>query len=78
MPNVGKSTLFNAVTRTRKAAAENYPFCTIEPTQGVVTVPDERLDVLSEISKSQKVIPTAIEFVDIAGLATARKSKSDR
>ncbi len=68
LPNVGKSTLFNAVTRTRKAQAENYPFCTIEPNQGVVTVPDERLDVLAKISSSEKIIPTAIEFVDIAGL----------
>lgn len=68
LPNVGKSTLFNAVTRTRKAPAENYPFCTIDPNQGVVTVPDERLQVLAELSKSEKVIPTTIEFVDIAGL----------
>ena len=65
---MGKSTLFNAVTRTRNAEAANYPFCTIDPNQGVVTVPDERLGVLSEISGSQKVIPAAIEFVDIAGL----------
>ncbi len=68
LPNVGKSTLFNAVTRTQKAEAANYPFCTIEPNQGVVTVPDPRLAVLSEISKSQKLVPAAIEFVDIAGL----------
>src|SRR3954466_3850266 len=68
LPNVGKSTLFNAVTRTRKAEAANYPFCTIEPNQGVVIVPDERLDVLSKISGSQKLIPAAIEFLDIAGL----------
>ncbi len=68
LPNVGKSTLFNAITRSRKAQAENYPFCTIEPNQGVVTVPDGRLDVLSKISNSQKIIPTAVEFVDIAGL----------
>ncbi len=68
LPNVGKSTLFNAVTRTRKAEAANYPFCTIDPNIGVVTVPDERLDVLSKMSSSQKTIPTAIEFVDIAGL----------
>jgi GTP-binding protein YchF len=68
MPNVGKSTLFNAVTRTRKAQAENYPFCTIDPNVGVVTVPDERLPVLSRISGSRKLVPTAIEFVDIAGL----------
>ncbi len=68
MPNVGKSTLFNAVTRTRKAQAANYPFCTIEPNQGIVTVPDERLDKLSALSKSQKLIPATFEFVDIAGL----------
>jgi len=68
LPNVGKSTLFNAVTRTRKAQAANYPFCTIDPNLGVVTVPDPRLEVLSKLSHSQKVIPAAIEFVDIAGL----------
>src|SRR3982075_3124049 len=68
LPNVGKSTLFNAVTRTHKAPAENYPFCTIEPNVGVVIVPDPRLDKLAELSKSQKIVPTAIEFVDIAGL----------
>jgi len=68
LPNVGKSTLFNAVTRTRKAEAANYPFCTIDPNVGVVTVPDERISVLSELSGSKKLIPTAIEFVDIAGL----------
>jgi GTP-binding protein YchF len=68
LPNVGKSTLFNAVTRTRKAQAANYPFCTIDPNVGVVTVPDPRLEVLSKLSHSQKIIPAAIEFVDIAGL----------
>ena len=68
LPNVGKSTLFNAVTRTHKAPAENYPFCTIDPNLGVVTVPDPRLGNLSELSHSQKIIPAAIEFVDIAGL----------
>lgn len=68
LPNVGKSTLFNAVTRTRKAQAANYPFCTIDPNVGIVTVPDPRLNVLSKISGSQKTIPAAIEFVDIAGL----------
>jgi GTP-binding protein YchF len=66
--NVGKSTLFNAVTRTHKAPAENYPFCTIDPNVGMVTVPDTRLDVLAKLSHSQKIVPTAIEFVDIAGL----------
>ena len=68
LPNVGKSTLFNAVTRTRKAQAANYPFCTIDPNLGVVTVPDPRLETLSQLSHSQKIIPAAIEFVDIAGL----------
>ena len=68
LPNVGKSTLFNAVTRTRKAAAANYPFCTIDPNQGIVTVPDPRLEVLSKLSSSKKLVPAAIEFVDIAGL----------
>lgn len=68
LPNVGKSTLFNAVTRTRKAQAANYPFCTIDPNVGMVTVPDPRLQQLSNISGSEKLIPTLIEFVDIAGL----------
>jgi len=68
LPNVGKSTLFNAVTRTHNAPAENYPFCTIDPNVGVVTVPDPRLDKLGELSKSKKIVPTAIQFVDIAGL----------
>ena len=68
LPNVGKSTLFNALTRSKQADAANYPFCTIDPNVGVVAVPDERLAKLSEISKSKKIIPTVIEFVDIAGL----------
>ena len=68
LPNVGKSTLFNAVTRTRKAEAANYPFCTIDPNVGIVTVPDERLYVLQKIAKTNVVIPAAVEFVDIAGL----------
>ncbi len=68
LPNVGKSTLFNALTRSRKAEAANYPFCTIEPNVGVVTVPDDRLYVLQKIAKTNVVIPAAIEFVDIAGL----------
>ncbi len=68
LPNVGKSTLFNAVTRTHKAPAANYPFCTIDPNVGIVTVPDARLTKLAELSHSQKIVPTAIEFVDIAGL----------
>src|SRR6266478_3546780 len=69
LPNVGKSTLFNAVTRTHKAPAENYPFCTIDPNLGMVTVPDQRLAKIVKISHSQKIVATAIEFVDIAGLA---------
>ena len=68
LPNVGKSTLFNAVTRTRKAEAANYPFCTIDPNIGTVTVPDGRLHVLQRIAGTSVVIPAAIEFVDIAGL----------
>ena len=68
LPNVGKSNLFNAVTRTRKAQAANYPFCTIDPNVGIVTVPDERLQVLQQIAKTTVVIPAVIEFVDIAGL----------
>jgi GTP-binding protein YchF len=68
LPNVGKSTLFNAVTRTRKAEAANYPFCTIDPNIGIVTVPDPRLVPLAKIAKTTVIIPAAIEFVDIAGL----------
>jgi ribosome-binding ATPase len=68
LPNVGKSTLFNAVTHTRNAQAANYPFCTIEPNQGVVAVPDSRLEALAKMSKSVRKVPAAIEFVDIAGL----------
>ncbi|MDE3098089.1 MAG: redox-regulated ATPase YchF [Verrucomicrobiota bacterium] len=68
LPNVGKSTLFNAVTRTRKAAAANYPFCTIEPNIGIVSVPDSRLEPLARVAKTTTIIPAAIEFVDIAGL----------
>ncbi|MBR8832335.1 MAG: Ribosome-binding ATPase YchF [Chroococcopsis gigantea SAG 12.99] len=68
LPNVGKSTLFNALVANAKAEAANFPFCTIEPNVGVVSVPDERLAVLAKISQSEKVVPTRIEFVDIAGL----------
>ena len=67
LPNVGKSTLFNALTKAQ-IQAENYPFCTIEPNVGIVPVPDQRLDKLAEIVKPQKIIPTTMEFVDIAGL----------
>ena len=68
LPNVGKSTLFNALVANAKAEAANFPFCTIEPNVGVVSVPDERLEVLAKISNSEKIVPTRIEFVDIAGL----------
>ena len=68
LPNVGKSTLFNALTATAAAQAANYPFCTIEPNVGRVAVPDPRLDRLAAIGKSAKVVPTSLEFVDIAGL----------
>ena len=67
LPNVGKSTLFNALTK-KGVPCENYPFCTIDPSVGVVAVPDDRIWKLSEFSKSAKTIPAAIEFVDIAGL----------
>lgn len=70
LPNVGKSTLFNALTKSKQADAQNYPFCTIEPNVGVVEVPDNRLGQLAETSNAKKVIPTAIEFVDIAGLVS--------
>lgn len=73
LPNVGKSTLFNALTKAR-IAAENYPFCTIDPNVGIVPVPDPRLDNLSHIVQPQKVIPTTIEFVDIAGLVKGAAS----
>jgi ribosome-binding ATPase YchF (GTP1/OBG family) len=65
---VGKSTLFNALTETQGAEAANYPFCTIEPNTGIVEVPDPRLEVLSKINGSVKVVPTTLEFVDVAGL----------
>ena len=68
LPNVGKSTLFNALTQSNKAEAANYPFATIEPNVGRVAVPDERLDILSSIAKSEKIIPSFMDFVDIAGL----------
>jgi GTP-binding protein YchF len=68
LPNIGKSTLFNALTQTAAAEAANYPFCTIEPNVGIVAVPDERLDQVAKIGKSAKIISTQIEFVDIAGL----------
>ena len=68
LPNVGKSTLFNAITKTRSAEAANYAFCTIEPNVGVVSVPDERLDVLTKMYSPKKTTPATSVFVDIAGL----------
>jgi ribosome-binding ATPase len=68
LPNVGKSTLFNALVANAKAEAANFPFCTIEPNVGTVTVPDERLDILARIGSSAQIVPTRVEFVDIAGL----------
>src|SRR5881398_4202081 len=68
LPNVGKSTLFNALTETAAAQAANYPFCTIEPNVGEMAVPDPRLDVLAKLAKSEQIIPTRLSFVDIAGL----------
>src|ERR1700748_3841373 len=68
LPNVGKSTLFNALTQTAAAQAANYPFCTIEPNVGDVAVPDSRLEILAKIAGSKELIPTRISFVDIAGL----------
>ena len=67
LPNVGKSTLFNSISNN-KAEAANFPFCTIEPNVGVISVPDERLKILEELVNPQRVLPTTIEFVDIAGL----------
>ena len=67
LPNVGKSTLFNALTKAG-IAAENFPFCTIEPNSGVVPMPDPRLDTIASLVQPEKVIPTSMEFVDIAGL----------
>lgn len=68
LPNVGKSTLFNAICKNGKAQAANFPFCTIEPNVGIVAVPDPRLQVLTDLSKSTNSIPCTVEFVDIAGL----------
>ena len=68
LPNIGKSTLFNALTSTQKAESKNYPFCTIEPNKGKVEIKDKRLDEISEISKSENKVYNQLEFVDIAGL----------
>jgi 50S ribosome-binding GTPase len=68
LPNVGKSTLFNAIVKNGQAATANFPFCTIEPNSGLCSVPDERLKVLAGISKTNKLVPAVVEYVDIAGL----------
>src|SRR6202795_4913042 len=77
LPNVGKSTLFNALTRAQ-IAAENYPFCTIDPNIGVVPVPDPRLAALAAIAHPQKILPTTVEFVDIAGLVAGASNGEGR
>ena len=77
LPNVGKSTLFNALTSSKAAAAENYPFCTVEPNVGVVEVPDPRLERLNELVKPKKKVPAVVEFVDIAGLVRAHPRARD-
>lgn len=74
MPNVGKSTLFNALTESQGAEAANYPFCTIDPNVGLVRVPDQRLEKLTVLNKSVKSVPTALEFVDVAGLVKGASS----
>jgi ribosome-binding ATPase YchF (GTP1/OBG family) len=74
LPNVGKSTIFNALTRSAQALAANYPFATIEPNIGEVPVPDPRLGVLSELSRSEKIVPATMRFVDIAGLVRGAAS----
>lgn len=74
LPNVGKSTLFNALTKAG-IAAENYPFCTIEPNVGIVEVPDPRLAKLAEIVSPQRIVPATVEFVDIAGLVAGCKQR---
>ena len=68
LPNIGKSTLFNALTATAQAEAANYPFCTVEPNSGRVAVPDDRMDVISSLAISASVVPAQLEFIDIAGL----------
>lgn len=76
LPNVGKSTLFNALSNN-KAEAANFPFCTIEPNVGIVSVPDERLQILEKLVNPQRVLPTTIEFVDIAGLVKGQVKVKD-
>lgn len=77
LPNVGKSTLFNALTRAQ-IAAENYPFCTIDPNVGIVPVPDARLEALAAIVKPERILPATVEFVDIAGLVAGASKGEDR
>ena len=72
LPNAGKSTLFNALTATSLAQTASYPFCTIEPNKGSVCVPDKRLKILAELANSQKIVPSQLRFVDIAGLVKGR------
>jgi len=74
LPNVGKSTLFNALTETQGAEAANYPFCTIEPNVGIVEVPDPKLGVLAKINESVKIVPASLEFVDVAGLVKGARA----
>jgi GTPase SAR1 family protein len=76
LPNVGKSTLFNALTQTMAAQAANFPFCTIEPNTGRVAVPDPRLEALAAIVKPQKIVPTQLDFVDIASQLLERNQKA--
>ncbi len=78
LPNVGKSTLFNALVANAKAQAANFPFCTIEPNVGIVAVPDDRLNVLAKLSTSEQIVPTRIEFVDIAGLVEGASKGAGR
>ncbi len=77
LPNVGKSTLFNALTSSTGAQAANYPFCTIEPNEGIVSVPDSRLDRIAAIIKPQRIIPAALKLVDIAGIVKERAKAKD-
>ena len=76
LPNVGKSTLFNALTCSKAAASENYPFCTIEPNEGIVSVPDERLKTITKYIVPQKVIPAVLKLVDIAGIVKGASSSA--
>jgi ribosome-binding ATPase YchF (GTP1/OBG family) len=77
LPNVGKSSLHRALTESQVAEIANYPFCTIEPNTGIVSVPDPRLVVLAEINKSERIVPATLEFVDVAGLIKVRGRDGD-